>query len=288
MEEPVEEPKDPETEKLEREIDELFYDPKDARFWKSEGLKHRYLYWVRATTSRGLDEPPFEELSVAAPAGDEGKLALAESRHQLYRLLAAGFAEPTEELSVAVVSGAFKAELEAALDAWEGWPRPELLQEGLDDLTEAAKMDAAEAHDLLLTEYTRMIYDSFMPFVAPYESVYHGERQVIGERYDSVRAAYAEVGLGVEGTELVDHAMHECEFVSWLAGEEAAARQAGDTARAADMSARLITFLDRHLLTWGTKLGADIATIARQPFYLGICKVAGAIFSAERALLGKP
>lgn len=282
-----EEKKDRETEKLEREIDELFYDPKDAKFWKNEGLKHRYLYWVRATTSRELDEPPFEEFSVAAPAGDEGKLALAESRHKLYRLLAAGFAEPTEELAASVVSGAYKAELEAALSAWDGWPRSELLQEGLDDLAEAAKMDAAEAHDLLLTEYTRMIYDSFMPFVAPYESVYHGERQVIGERYDSVRAAYAEVGLGIEGTELVDHAMHECEFVSWLAGQEAAARTAGDAERAAGMEVRLTAFLDRHLLSWGTKLCTDLITIARQPFYLGLCRVAYALLSAERALAGR-
>ena len=34
------------------EIDHLFVDEKDARFWKTEGVRHNNLFWVRAMISR--------------------------------------------------------------------------------------------------------------------------------------------------------------------------------------------------------------------------------------------
>ena len=48
------------------EIDHLFVDEKDARFWKTEGVRHNNLFWVRAMISRKREPAPVEEEDVDA------------------------------------------------------------------------------------------------------------------------------------------------------------------------------------------------------------------------------
>lgn len=266
---------------LERQIDELFFDPKEAKIWKKEGIRHMYLYWIRATVTREREEPPFEA-EAAVAAATEDRLRLATGRWKIYSLLTQGFTEPTDCLAGAVAAGSYRRELEQEL---EGWRPAALIDEGLADLAEAEKAPADELHDQMLTAYTRLFYDSFLPFVAPYESVYHGERQVIGERSDSVRDAYAQMGLGIDGVEPPDHIMNECEFLAHLAERETVALESGDLDEADGARERSRRFLEDHLLTWGTKLTTDICALARSPFYLGLAKTAQGFWNVEKQIL---
>ena len=256
------------------EVDLIYADKKDARFWKEHGKQYNYLFWVRAMLTRTPEPPPLEapglECREEVPA-----VSRASSRSVLYRRMAQGFRYADAALAEALVRGDYDRALQDAVTRLGSGP---LIQEGLHWIQAFRGKDPEETLDHLQTKYTRLFYDSYLPFVPPYESVYCNEQQVRGAREDAVRAFYREVGYAACGEDLLDHIAEELECLGFLAEREAG----GSDTAAAD------AFLREHLLRWGTKLCMDVEALAGSPFYRGLAMVLRGALILEHRRLGAP
>ncbi|MCP5086722.1 MAG: molecular chaperone TorD family protein [Rhodobacteraceae bacterium] len=237
------------------EIDLLYSDPQVIDFWKAEGQRYSYLYWVRAMIHRNVE--PVRIDPCETPASDDRAL-LDQQRQSIYVLLAELLENPTRDLAERLTSGALLKSLQAAPLALFGHSASD---QGLADLEVFEGQDTEELLNEIRMEYARIIYDSFFPYVSPYESIYLGDRQVQGERTGQVYRDYNAAGLKASG-EFADHIMHECAFVAELIGRKLKADQAGD-AQAADLATQQQnSFLANHLLPWATRFGHDFRQVA--------------------------
>jgi hypothetical protein len=228
------------------ELKELFVDPWSAKFWKREGEKYSYLYWVRAMVSTRKEKAPFNKI--------ENLSLTIEEKALFYKRLGEGFFEPNEELVKSLIEGSFiplKIPLPPSIS---------------NPLCSFKGKNPTKLLDLLLREYTRIFLDSYMPFIPPYESIYQGSRRVMGEPADEVVKWYERFGLSAEG-EMPDHISHEFEFVGIL-------YEKGETKAAAE-------FLKEHLLLWGTKLCEDLKALSKEEFYHSIASLGKWILSLE-------
>ena len=271
--------KDTEKKKIEiTEVDRLFVDDKDAKFWKTEGAKHNNLYWIRAMVSRKREPAPVEDEDVLLPKNAEEKIRNYKARAVLYRFLSDGYNEPTEEFTKAVTDGSFCNQLTNILNDFKSNRR---MDDGRGAICNMKEKEFASTFDELKKEYCRNIYDTNLPFVSPYESVYRGERQVMGSRAFEVNELYKKAGLGIEGTEMPDHISHECEFVSVLSERIVKSIAEGKTEDAERYQTMCNEFLRDHLLQWGAKFCEDLLTLAKSDFYKGIALLGRGAFNME-------
>ncbi len=271
--------KDTEKKKIEiTEVDRLFVDDKDAKFWKTEGAKHDSLYWVRAMVSRKREPAPVEDEDVLLPKNAEEKIKDYKARAVLYRFLSDGYNEPTEELTKAVTDGSFCNQLTNILNDFKSNKR---MDDGRGVICNMKEKEFASTFDELKKEYCRNIYDTNLPFVSPYESVYRGERQVMGSRAFEVNELYKKAGLGIEGAEMPDHISHECEFVSVLSERIVKSIAEGKTEDAERYQTMCDEFLRDHLLQWGAKFCEDLLTLSKSDFYKGMTLLGRGIFNME-------
>jgi len=264
------------------ELARLFVNRRDVKFWQTEGAEHGYLYWVRAMISEDVEPAPCVSRPVAQPQSDAGRLQFAEARAQAYGFLGRAFEYPDDAFlaviadpaTVRALAGAFRQladndDVRAGVEIWEA-----MVARGEDLVGEYGLSPLRE-------EYTRMIYDSNLPCIPPYESVYANERQVMGKRALAVEAFYRRAGLGVADNEMPDHIALECEFVAHLAGKEVKARENGQPDEAAQIWETAQQFLGTHLLTWGGKFCADLHTLAREDFYRAVAKLGAGLCNDE-------
>ncbi len=271
--------KDIEKKKIEiTEIDRLFVDDKDAKFWKTEGARHNNLFWVRAMVSRKREPAPVEEEKVAIPKDINEKKKNYKARADLYRFLSDGYNEPTVEFTKAILNGSFCNQL---ADVFNDFKSNKRMDDGRGSICRMKDRKFASTFDGLKKEYCRNIYDTNLPFVSPYESVYRGERQVMGSRAFEVSECYKKAGLGVEGTEMPDHISHECEFVSVLSERIAKFLEEGNIEEAKKHEMLCDEFLRDHLLQWGAKFCEDLLTLAKSDFYKGMALLGRGIFNME-------
>lgn len=269
-------------------LKKLFADRHDVRFWQTEGMQHTYLFWVRATLTEEVEPPPFASPLTPHPlppllgrtsapgegeggkgdGGEEGE----DARRVAYDFLARAWAYPSAETLAAFTAPEFST---AFTEVWTHLTGGAL---GTEIFAGLAKTDLEQ----LRAAYTRLFYDTYLPFIPPYESVYSNERQVMGKHAAAVMEFYRRAGLESEG-EMPDHIAHECEFIAYLAGEETAAHTTGDDARAAAMRELQDEFLREHLLPWGVKFCADLVCLARDDFYATTARLGTALFNAEWA-----
>ncbi|HBY92853.1 MAG TPA: hypothetical protein DEP84_02645, partial [Chloroflexi bacterium] len=238
----------------------LFVDRRDVKFWHTEGPRHNHLYWVRAMLSEQAEPPPLVPRLVTQPKSEADRLRFAQARREVYGFLARAFEYPTdafladisnprsvERLALEFRSLADNDDVNEGLALWRamaGRGTTLVGEFGLSPLRRA---------------YTRLIYDSELPCIPPYESIYCNERHVMGKPAAAVAAVYRGAGLGVDGHEMPDHIALECEFVAHLADREIAARQSGRREEARQLWAAERQFLTTHLLTWGGKFCADLS-----------------------------
>ncbi|NOZ05547.1 MAG: molecular chaperone TorD family protein [Chloroflexi bacterium] len=264
------------------ELARLFVNRRDVKFWQSEGAEHGYLYWVRAMISEDAEPVPYVSRPVTQPQSEAERLRFAEARTRAYGFLGRAFEYPDDPFLAEIgdpatarsLAGAFRQladndDVRAGVEIWEAMTAREegLVGEyGLSPLRE---------------EYTRMVYDSNLPCIPPYESVYANERQVMGKHALAVEAFYRRAGLGVADNEMPDHIALECEFVAHLAGLEAAAWQAGQRDEAERLWQTERQFLTSHLLSWGGKFCADLQRLAREDFYRAIARLGAGLFNDE-------
>lgn len=253
-------------------LKKLFADRHDVRFWQTEGMQHTYLFWVRAMLATEVEPPPFDPHPLPLPRTTGDGAEDARARRMVYGFLASAWTYPSAETWAALTAPQFPTML---ADAWTRLTG---------DAAGAEVFAALSQTDLeqLREAYTRLFYDTYLPFIPPYESVYYNERQVMGKRAVTVMEFYRRAGLAAEG-EMPDHIAHECEFVAHLAGEEAAARETGNSERAAAMQGTQDEFLREHLLPWGVKFCADLACLARNDFYAPTARLGTTLFNVEWA-----
>ncbi len=257
-------------------LKKLFADRRDAQFWQTEGMRHSQLFWVRSMLTMEVEDPPFSSAPLPFPQPLGGELKEARARHTAYGFLAAAWTYPSGEMCATFGTPQFAASL---CEVWA------LLTGDARDAEIVAGLQFGNL-ERLREEYTRLFYDTYLPFIPPYESVYYNERQVMGKRAAAVIEFYRRAGLAAEG-EMPDHIAHECEFVADLAGKENEARETGNNTRATARRLMQAEFLCEHLLPWGMKFCADLACLARGDLYASTARLGSSLFNAEWARMSQ-
>lgn len=264
------------------ELTRLFVDRQDVKFWQTEGPRYNHLFWVRAMLSEQAEPPPRVDRPVARPQSEADYLRFARARREAYGFLARAFEYPTDALLADITTPAY---VQAVATAFRQLAEDDDVNEGL-----ARWRQIANSGDTLRGEfglsplrqaYTRLIYDTQLPFIPPYESVYCSERQVMGKRAGSAADFYRQAGLVIEGNEMPDHIALECDFVALLAGRETNAWQAGRREEARQIWATTSRFLSEHVLSWGDKFCADLLALAGVDFYRAIARLGVGLFNDE-------
>lgn len=268
------------------ELARLFVDRRDVKFWQTEGPRYSHLYWVRAMLSEATEPSPLVLREVAQPRSEADRLRFAQARRAVYGFLARAFEYPTNALLIDIANFTY---VEAMAAEFRYLADNDEVNEGLTLWHDSARCGITLVGEFgmnpLRQAYTRLIYDSELPCIPPYESIYCSERHVMGKQAGRVAEAYRAAGLGVDGNEMPDHIAHECEFVAHLADREAAAWQAGRREEARQIWAAQRQFLTTHLLAWGGKFCADLAALARVDFYQAVARLGAGLFNDERIRL---
>ena len=239
-------------------LEEIFADRRDVKFWKKEGPKHSYLFWVRAMTSK-------EPVQIERKSHDPVDISIKE-RREVYDLLARSFDAPTPGLVKTLADGSFSQILECI-----NTPK---VQKGEKLILNMKGLDDEELLDILEKEYTAIFFDTYMPFIPPYESIYRGEKHVMGKYARDAEAFYRKIGLGAD-LEMPDHISHECEFVSILCEKES------DSEENEKYRTMREEFLCNHLLVWGSAFCSDLAALAKSDFYKGVSLIGEEFFDLE-------
>lgn len=167
-------------------------------------------------------------------------------RRDLFRVLGGLLADcPGEALCAALVRDRTVAELGSLAGGRLGHE--------LDRLHAAL---ATEAHTAVEHDFVRLFVGPRKKLVPPWESVYvDAGKLVLQASAEDVLHAYAEARVGFDGMGQApaDHVALELQFCAVLA-DRAADRPVADAA--------LRRFLDRHLLAWVPRLGADLVRLA--------------------------
>lgn len=253
-------------------IDELFYDEANVKFWKREGEKYKNLYWVKAMIDIESATTAIE--TIPLNFGKINLSVLAKYREIAYNLLNKGLSNPTPELGSSLISGDLT-------DSIRDISIFRVNKDALDLFNSYLGNDNDETLEILREEYTRLFYDSYMPFVPPYESVYRGERQVHGKFTWKVNDFYRKFGLIVDGEEMPDHIAHECEFISLLSQYEYENRSNRNLEEAEKYHKAIREFLSQHLLFWGDKFYSDLLSLTKMPFYRALALLGKSIFVWE-------
>jgi len=153
------------------DLEEIFVDRRDARFWMKEGQKHNYLFWVRAMISK--DQPLIKRVQTFNINSADISL---RTRKDIYGLLAKSFDAPTPELIKNLVDCSFCDDLQCFNDL-KNFGKNNNLREGKKLILNMRGLDYEETLDILEKEYTNIFFDSYMPFIPPYESIYRGEKE---------------------------------------------------------------------------------------------------------------
>ncbi|MDI6786429.1 MAG: molecular chaperone TorD family protein [bacterium] len=250
-------------------VEELFVDELNIKFWKREGEKNKNLYWVKSMLDidQSLLYPEISNFNHK----EIDLLSLSKSRMTVYSILKDGFDNPTHKLAIDLTS----ANMISNISTFE------IDMEVVELFEQYLGKDSKEVLNDLKEEYTRLIYDSYMPFIPPYESIYRGERQVQGKFTWEVSNFYKEFDLIVDGKEMPDHIVHECEFISILSSYEYENRKNENIKEAEKYHKAISEFLDKHLLIWGNKFCLDLVSLTKVPFYRAMALLGKSIFTWE-------
>lgn len=110
----------------------------------------------------------------------------------------------------------------------------------------------------------------------PVESVYTSEKRLTMEdARDEVLAVYRTWGMerSDEWKEGEDHLALELEFERALGDRAAEALRAGDEARARELLAAQLDFLEEHIAAWAPMMTADMRRYAQTRFYQGLARL---------------
>lgn len=194
------------------------------------------------------------------------------ARENLSRLLAACYYQPGPEFAEEKV---FDSILDAATRI-----HPELAA----CAQRLGEDYAAEGHDKLLLDYTRLFLGPNRIIAKPYGSVWlEGGNTVMGESTMAVQALYQEGGFDMSGDfrEVPDHIAVELEFLYLLIYRENEARGNGQPEEQAAKAALRKRFLDEHLGRWVGPFTAAVRAGAQSSYYRGLAELTGRFINME-------
>jgi len=180
------------------------------------------------------------------------------ARENLSRLLAACYYQPGPEFAEEKVFDsmlAAAARLHPALAA---------------DARRLGEDYAAEGHEALLLDYTRLFLGPSHIIAKPYGSVWlEGDNTVMGKSTMAVLELYQEGGFDMseEFREVPDHIAVELEFLYLLIYRENEAKRNGQPEALEVMTALRKRFLDEHLSRWIEPFTSAVRSDAQCGFY---------------------
>ncbi len=264
------------------ELARIFVDRRDVKFWQAEGPRYNYLYWVRAMLSQEIEPPPLISRIVPYPQNEVEKLRFARAREEVYGFLGRAFEYPDAALLGDITKATF---VERVAGQFRQLANNDEVNAGLTLWLQAAGKDGALLGDsglgVLREAYTKIVYDSNLPCIPPYQSVYYNEHHVNGKQARTAAACYRTAGLGIENGDMPDHIAIECEFAAFLAGKEAVAWKCDQRAVAQQAEETLTDFLREHVVSWGGKFCADLQQLAKVDFYRAVARLGAGLFNDE-------
>jgi TorA maturation chaperone TorD len=136
--------------------------------------------------------------------------------------------------------------------------------------------EISDLSDFLLIEYTRLfrgIKRRYSP-PPPYESIYRGERNVIGEVTLNVIKQYKESGFIFDKySGPKDNISTEIRFLSYLTNKEKLAWKNKDNEAAKQWLQKQKKFLENHLLWFAKKLEEEIKKVSKDSFYRCVANI---------------
>jgi len=228
-----------------------------------------------------------------------GKAARAASqalaRAAVYRVLAAGLEEPTEQLVRMLRSGELVAEVEDGLAVlWGEEADVAAGAAGLREATHSARhQEPADVLRNMRVEYARLFTGPGLAAVAAHESQYDGGRGepaagLFGAITSAVAAVYAGEGLSAASGEPADRAAAELEFLYYLSKGEVEAQAAGDEEEAGRCADARRDFVRTHAAVWLPALSADLGEQARLEVYRGLAALLRAFLRTEDSAVSTP
>ncbi len=199
------------------------------------------------------------------------------ARENLSRLLAACYYQPGPEFMEEKV---FDSMLDAATRI-----HPELA-------TSAGRLGAhyaAEGHDALLLDYTRLFLGPNHIIAKPYGSVWlEGGNTVMGESTMAALKLYAEGGFDMSGEfrEVPDHIAVELEFLYLLIYRENEAHRNGDLEARQAKAALRKRFLDEHLGRWVGPFTAAMLAGTQTEYYRQLSELTRGFIDTEMGRIG--
>ena len=194
------------------------------------------------------------------------------ARENLCRLLAACYYQPGPEFAEEKV---FDSMLDAAARI-----HPELAA----DARRLGEDYAAEGHDSLLLDYTRLFLGPNHIIAKPYGSVWlEGGNTVMGESTMAVQELYHEGGFDMseEFREVPDHIAVELEFLYLLIYRENEAYRNGQPEVLQAKAALRKRLIDEHLGRWVGPFTAAVRAGAQSGYYRRLAELTGRFIDME-------
>lgn len=249
-----------------------FIDPDLRKDWKKFLKKFPYLFWVQAMNIEEEKDwialvskrKPDLRVEPRVPVGAADYAAISKARRDVYFCLARSFSEPSIGLVNDLQNESFLEVLDRGMQLFVPSSRT---QEGLKILREyiiaVKNEDKRKLLRRLRGEHLTIFYDSFFPWLSCYESVYRGEKQIMGDLTAMVKDSYRFAGYsltGEYGNDPPDDAKIELEFMYRLCEDELQSWLSGD-------KDAVLSYLDMqrfhlwdHLIEWIPFLCDDLLT----------------------------
>jgi|TARA_B100002003_G_C14146989_1_gene551566 hypothetical protein len=247
-----------------------FIDPDLAEEWKKFQKRYPYLFWVRAMNIKDSKkwrkflkgkEPNIESKPILPKRIDEFvKIAIA--RRNIYFHIARSFSEPTKDFVENLLIGDFDSTLKTLTATFVSESRT---LEGIQLLKKYLRHIKGKQNTLILErlrdEHLTIFYDSFFPWLSCYESVYRGEKQIIGELTGIVNKSYEKAGCyltGDYGNDPADDVKIELQFMYLLCERELESWRKGDKKTAISYLEMQYNHLHKHMIEWIPYLCDDL------------------------------
>lgn len=249
-----------------------FIDPDLRKDWKKFLKKFPYLFWVQAMNIEEEKEwvalvskrKPDTNVAPRVPRDASEYAAISRARRDVYFCLARSFSEPSMALVEDLQNETFAASLENALSFFvpsrKSRPGLEILREYI---SAVKGDDSKKLLRRLRNEHLTIFYDSFFPWLSCYESVYRGEKQIMGDLTAMVKDSYRYAGYvltGKYGNDPPDDAKIEMEFMYRLCEDEIQSWLSRDREAAMGYVDMQKLHLWDHLIEWIPFLCDDLLT----------------------------
>lgn len=247
-----------------------FVDPDLIKEWKKFLRNYPYLFWVHAMNVKNAEEwrelvkgkEPDLNYEPRKPGNAREFALIARARRDAYYHIARSFAEPSRAFAEELLNSDFAAAFESSLKPFVSESKT---KDGLSLLRRYLALIKNQKINKFLEglkgEHLTIFYDSFFPWLSCYESVYRGEKQIMGNLTAMVKESYKKACFYLTeeyGNDPPDDVKIELEFMYRLCEEELEAWQKGDKGSALAYLEMEKNHLREHMIEWIPYLCDDL------------------------------